>query len=249
MYNKKYTETLALFLERFRLEQPKFKNSKITYAGRLDPLAEGLMILLTDEDVHRKDKYLNLSKVYEVKFLLGFYTDTYDILGIPSEYQKPSFSKEIFSSALEEIKNLTQQYYPPYSSKTVSGKPLFKWAKEGLLNQIDIPIQNIEVISVEDLGGHTKKAKDVSLEIEKAVKQVTGDFRQKEILKMWRKKIGTSPKELEIHTLVFSVSSGTYIRSLIHELGQKLYTGACCIRIKRLSIEDHLLKGGIQILD
>jgi tRNA U55 pseudouridine synthase TruB len=34
----------------------------------------------------------------------------------------------------------------------------------------------------------------------------------------------------------FKVGSGTYVRSLIHDLGKKLGTFACCIHIKRVSV-------------
>ena len=44
-WNKKYTETLDETLKRFRLEKPKFKDEKVTYAGRLDPMAEGLVMV------------------------------------------------------------------------------------------------------------------------------------------------------------------------------------------------------------
>lgn len=38
-FKKKYGETLAMMRSRFREEFPQFLNSKITYAGRLDPMA------------------------------------------------------------------------------------------------------------------------------------------------------------------------------------------------------------------
>jgi len=53
----------------------------MTYAGRLDPLAEGLLLVLTGEECKNKEKYLGLDKEYEVDVLFGFATDTYDILG------------------------------------------------------------------------------------------------------------------------------------------------------------------------
>jgi tRNA U55 pseudouridine synthase TruB len=55
----------------------------MTYAGRLDPLAEGLMIVLTGDDCMKKDEYTNMSKQYEVhSACLASATDTYDLLGI-----------------------------------------------------------------------------------------------------------------------------------------------------------------------
>ena len=73
IYNKKYIETLSEMLERFRIQYPQYKESKLTYAGRLDPLAEGVMIILTDEDVHKKD--LAEEKVKQA-YLLGYHVNT-----------------------------------------------------------------------------------------------------------------------------------------------------------------------------
>ena len=76
LWNKYDTETLAITLERFRMNNPEHQESKITYAGRLDPMAEGLLILLTDDDVHKKEEFIGLDKIYEVDFVLGVSTDS-----------------------------------------------------------------------------------------------------------------------------------------------------------------------------
>ena len=64
---------------------PELKNEKMTYAGRLDPLAEGALLILAGNAVHEKEKYLKLDKEYEGEILFGFTTDTYDILGLPKK--------------------------------------------------------------------------------------------------------------------------------------------------------------------
>ena len=61
---------------------PELKDEKMTYAGRLDPLAEGALLILAGNAVHKKEKYLKLDKEYEGEILFGFNTDTYDILGL-----------------------------------------------------------------------------------------------------------------------------------------------------------------------
>ena len=64
---------------------PELKDEKMTYAGRLDPLAEGVLLILAGNAVHEKEKYLKLDKEYEGEILFGFTTDTYDILGLPKK--------------------------------------------------------------------------------------------------------------------------------------------------------------------
>ena len=111
---------------------------KYSYAGRLDPMARGQMIILQDKECKSKDNYLNLDKEYEFEILLGYQTDTFDILG---KIQN-SFSKnipKILDFNLTKYLGQQEQYYPPYSSKVVNKKPLWLWSKENRLNEIEIP--------------------------------------------------------------------------------------------------------------
>src|ERR1035437_1661782 len=74
-------ETPLECLERFKKDNPEYEKERMTYAGRLDPLAEGLLIVLYGDEIKNKEKYLGLDKEYEVDILFGFATDTYDVLG------------------------------------------------------------------------------------------------------------------------------------------------------------------------
>ena len=79
--NKREGETPLEALENWRLKHKKYKDVKMTYAGRLDPMASGLLVILAGEETKNKEKYLGLDKEYEFEVLFGFSTDTYDILG------------------------------------------------------------------------------------------------------------------------------------------------------------------------
>jgi len=39
------------------------------------------------------------------------------------------------------------QSYPPYSSRTVNGKPLYYWARQGKIHEITIPEKEIEIVT------------------------------------------------------------------------------------------------------
>ena len=43
----------------------KYKDATISYAGRLDPMAEGVLLLLVGEENKKRKKYQDLTKVYE----------------------------------------------------------------------------------------------------------------------------------------------------------------------------------------
>jgi len=107
-------------------------NDKFTYAGRLDPMAEGLMIYLRGEAIKSKHEYLGLSKEYEVEILLGVSTDTGDILGLVSGaiLGDVVFDLKNIQSICESFVGDMEVPYPWFSSKTLEGKPLYEWARE-----------------------------------------------------------------------------------------------------------------------
>ncbi len=56
---------------------------KVGHAGTLDPLAEGVLIILTDKDTKKQKEFLNKEKTYITDIGFGIYTDTYDLEFIP----------------------------------------------------------------------------------------------------------------------------------------------------------------------
>ena len=63
--NKNGWETPLQCLEFFRLKYKEYKNIPMTYAGRLDPMASGVLVILVGEECKKKEKYLKLDKEYE----------------------------------------------------------------------------------------------------------------------------------------------------------------------------------------
>jgi len=51
------------------------------YAGRLDPMAHGVLVLLVGEENKKREKYEKFVKEYLFQCIFGVATDTYDILG------------------------------------------------------------------------------------------------------------------------------------------------------------------------
>lgn len=240
LFNKKYRETLVDMLIRFRVEQEKYADAKITYAGRLDPLAEGLMILLTDKDVHHKDSFNKLDKVYQVDFMFGFETDTYDILGISKNDHGLSLHSDTLQKGINNLLKTKTQSYPAYSSKTVEGKPLWQWAREGADISKIAPMRSVEIYSARYISDRVISIDELQANYIQPLIEINGDFRQKDIVNKWGRILSEDVSQnVTIYTAEFHVSSGTYIRSLIHQLGKNLGTSAVCIKISRLQVGDH----------
>src|SRR5438045_1977436 len=78
-------------IEKLKKQNSDYEGIKIGFAGRLDPLAHGVMVLLVGEENKNRAKYLGLEKEYEFSVLFGVETDTYDYLGllVSEEYSAP----------------------------------------------------------------------------------------------------------------------------------------------------------------
>lgn len=237
---KEIGETPLESIHRFKSEHPEYKDTKMTYLGRLDPMAEGLLLVLAGNTNNKKD-YLELDKTYEFEVLWGFESDTYDVLGkIKSIGDGPQKLEGKIKSLLKKIQNKTAQKYPPYSSRTVSGKSLFMWARENKIEEIDIPERSIKIFSIEHIHTRAVTGKEVLDDVSKKIAVVGGDFRQKEILNLWQNALIAKPNEVfMISKFVADVSSGTYIRGLANEMGKILKSGALAWSIKRTRVGEY----------
>jgi tRNA pseudouridine(55) synthase len=230
---KKLGETPNELILRWKEENPEYKNIPATYAGRLDPMAEGVTIILSGEKVHEKEKYLNLEKEYEFQVLWGVFTDTGDVLG------KVSGLDSMVPEQAEIEKHLRvgvfEQKYPAYSSKPVDGKPLWQWAREGKLNNIKIPTHEVKINSAFFMKREKIKGEELISEITSRINNVKGDFRQKEILKTWKETLKDEETYI-VDKIRINVSSGFYVRQFVMDLADLLKTKATTFHIKRLRI-------------
>lgn len=185
-------------VQKFKKRFPQYSDTKISYAGRLDPMAEGLLLLLVGEENKNRKDYESLPKTYEFTILLGIETDSYDILGKVTQKndikilryydigrQNPLISNSLNILISSAFKGKRIQSYPPYSSKAVRGKPLYWWARHNRLNEIEIPEKEIEIYSLDLVSQQRIEIQDLRFKIQEAIAKVQGDFRQKEILKTW----------------------------------------------------------------
>jgi tRNA pseudouridine(55) synthase len=253
---KKLGQTPLQSLEEFRFNNPNYSKEKLSYIGRLDPMAQGEMIVLIGkEENQNRQKFLNLDKEYIAEFLIGFQTDTGDLLGLVNSFDISEIRE--LSSKIEQIPNLLlkikKQKYPWFSSKHVLGRALFDWFKKGQTNQIERPIREINIYNAEIISKQEITISNLQKEIENKIATVSGDFRQKEILERWQKTLikedydksgihfGASPErscniKLPILTLKIKCSTGTYIRALTENLSVFLEKPVVLFSLKREKI-------------
>ena len=242
--NKKKGLTPLELVKKYKKENNV--TEKVCYAGRLDPMARGMMILLRGVDCKLMTSYCNLNKTYEFTVLYGFKTDTYDLLGKVTDYktniQNIEFDLNKFTGKIKQI-------YPSYSSIIIKHngirRPLWEWTKMGLYSEIDIPYKDVEIYSLKEIDYETNI--NDSSELKKYIidninllsEPNKKKFRVEEILELWNKIFEENKKIFKpvIKKYVANVSSGTYIRSLTHRIGDFLGYGAITLDINRLKIE------------
>ena len=236
--NKKEGETPLLALESFRIKNKEYKNMPMTYAGRLDPMASGVLVVLAGEECKNKDKYLKLDKEYEFEVLFGFATDTYDILGKVEECVGQDITQKDLEKIIKDnLKFFTGKFiqtYPMYSSKTVAGKQLFEYARMG--EDVEIPSREVNVKSLKLLKIRKACGDVLFKSFEKRIAKVKGDFRQKEILKTWEKFLKGSQDKFYIASFHIKCASGTYVRGIADSLGEKVGMPALALKIKRTKV-------------
>lgn len=245
---KKPGETPLECLARLRQEQPQYKDAVLTYLGRLDPLASGVLLVAVNDENKNRQKYLKLPKEYEVEILCGVETDTHDVLGLLFAHQ------EIYQIPDEEnLKKLLKTFigkrevpYPMYSSKPYKGKPLFQHARDKSIfaedNIKDFPKTSLDIQNIELLGMRQIEAGELEKQIYEMIEQVHGDFRQADILERWRQYFSTYPHVK--HTIIkirVECKSGSYMRTLAHEMRKEMGVSALAFSIKRIKIGEYSL--------
>ncbi len=172
----------------------------IGHLGTLDPMATGVLPLVTGTLTRLAQFYTKSEKVYEGTIRFGFATDTYDAEGAPtSPVQQVSLRAEEVEALATRFRGIIEQTPPPFSAKKIKGVPAYKLArqqKEVVLKPVQVEIKEFEILAVEAARAR---------------------FRAR-------------------------VASGTYMRSVAHDMGRELACGAHLESLRRTSVAEFKLE-------
>ena len=166
---------------------------KVGHTGTLDPLATGLLIVLTGKRTKQAGAFLHMDKTYTVEGILGVTTTTYDVAGETVKACDARVSRDEVERVLGEFTGEIRQTPPAFSAKKLKGKKAYELARKGV--DVDIPPVNVTVYSLRLLSFDYPNFK-----------------------------------------LECDVSSGFYVRSLVHDIGERLGVGATVIEVRRLKV-------------
>ncbi|MGA8273754.1 MAG: tRNA pseudouridine(55) synthase TruB [Candidatus Sulfotelmatobacter sp.] len=168
----------------------------VGHLGTLDPLATGVLPLVTGSLTRLAQFYTASEKTYEGTIRFGFATDTYDADGeAVGQISSANPTLDNLQTLAAEFRGLIEQVPPPFSAKKIHGVPAYKLArkqKEVILQPVQIEIKEFVITGVEADRAH---------------------FRAR-------------------------VPSGTYMRSIAHEMGQRLGCGAHLESLRRTSVAE-----------
>lgn len=250
--SKRVGETPLQALEAWKKKHPAYADVPASYAGRLDPMASGKLLVLLGDECKRQTEYTALDKEYEIEVLLDVGSDTGDILGlVDAASTETVVSKAALQNVLQKELGTHVRTYPIYSSKTVSGKPLFLYALENSLDTIHIPtheetIYGIHLLKITTLSTSELKERVLSLlalapTSNEPSKLLGADFRITPVRASWEPLLHQYPeRSYTVLRLRVRCASGSYMRSLTGRIGESLATKALALSIHRTKIGSSL---------
>src|SRR5579864_1232138 len=172
----------------------------VGHLGTLDPMATGVLPLVTGGLTRLAQFYTTSEKTYEGVIRFGFATDTYDAEGeATTAPQHVSLRQVDVEAVAARFRGIVEQTPPPFSAKKIHGVPAYKLArqqKEVILKPVQVEIKEFEIFEV----------------------------------------------ETDLVRFRARVASGTYMRSVAHQMGRELACGAHLLSLRRTSVAEFNLE-------
>ncbi|GAA5964173.1 hypothetical protein JCM21900_001494 [Sporobolomyces salmonicolor] len=235
---------------------------KMGQGGTLDPLADGVLVVGTNAATKHLAQFLDCTKEYRAIGLVGCSTDSYDSEGKRVRTTGwEGVTEATVRDALETFRGEIEQTPPIYSALKMDGKPLYEYARSGTPLPRPIPARKVTVSAIElvrflpgeehsyefpkeELG--EKERLEIE-RLEKMVKEGRVEMPSEDEVKKADEEqaaAGPAPESISsadpaapprppIFEIALTVSSGTYIRSIVHDLGLALGTTAHVVKLTR----------------
>jgi tRNA pseudouridine(55) synthase len=208
----------------------------LTHTGSLDPMAHGVVTLLTEEDRFRKQELAPEEKQYRFQLVAGLQTDSRDLLGLLTEDRSDEFRvrysddvvleevRVALEAVLAEFHGETEQQLPQFSARRIEGESYFDKARRG--EAFEPAVETVEIHALEIVGSTLITPAALATKAATYIPRIAGDFRQEEILEQWQTFGAATPSEqqydhaLPVFTLDAHVGKRTYIRALARDLAR-----------------------------
>ena len=130
----------------------KFNLNKVGHLGTLDPMATGLLIIAINRATKFASLLLQSEKSYRAEVTLGIQTNTDDAEGEAVSLKDVNINEFEAEKTLLTFLGESDQLPPNYSALKHKGKPMYKYARDGIKVEKaarKIFIKNIQNIEIE----------------------------------------------------------------------------------------------------
>ena len=108
-----------------------FHQKAVGHCGTLDPMAEGLMLVVLGLACKLSSSLVLSDKIYELTLQLGQITDTLDITGKVLKTAEVQLEASVIEKVLKENLGHLNLTVPQYSAVKFKGKKLYEYARAG----------------------------------------------------------------------------------------------------------------------
>lgn len=135
LVDKPYGWTSFDVVKRIRgvmLRRMGVKKMKVGHAGTLDPLATGVMIIVSGKSTKLIEQLQSGVKEYIATIALGATTPSYDLeTEIDARYPTAHITRELVGEVLAKFTGRIEQVPPAFSACKIDGKRAYKMARKG----------------------------------------------------------------------------------------------------------------------
>lgn len=135
LVDKPYGWTSFDVVKRIRgvmLRRMGVKKMKVGHAGTLDPLATGVMIVVSGKSTKLIEQLQSGVKEYIATIALGATTPSYDLeTEIDARYPTAHITRELVEEVLAKFTGRIEQVPPAFSACKIDGKRAYKMARKG----------------------------------------------------------------------------------------------------------------------
>ncbi len=129
------------------------KKLKVGHAGTLDPLATGVMTVVTGRATKRIEELQAHTKEYVADIRLGATTPSFDLeTEVDAEYPWEHIGREQVEAVLQRFLGTIKQVPPAFSACKIDGKRAYKMARKGKEVNIkakELVIDDIELVAMQ----------------------------------------------------------------------------------------------------
>ena len=208
------------------LSEREGKRVKVGHAGTLDPFATGLLIILAGKATKRSGEFLKLDKEYEAEIRLGEVSTT----GDPEGEIRPYEEGENNRGDGENCRGFDTR------CKKAGETPSREEVEEVVQSFLGESLQRVPAFSAVKIQGErayklARKGKEIEMPMRKI------KVYEIEVLEYEYPKLSIRAK----------VSSGTYMRALGEDIGEKLGVGAYLTELRRTKIAEYDVKEALAL--